>query len=181
MPSASESAYLKYVRLIQYVAQSCHSMLPVLDIDDLVQEGSLLLVEIWGSRGISEDERERLFKNRLLSRMMNRTRSELVRRRTENDYKVRIDLDVLDCRILASVYARELIAETRRLLQGQDRIIFDYMIGRRTLPQDRHVSSNVNGQWSRHVARELGLPRDCLWRHVREIRKVALNLCGTAA
>lgn len=145
-----------------------------MEVDDLSQEGLLLLVNVWQRSSLTSREKEELFLRDLLNHLRNRARESI---RHSDPTIASIDLDALldkaDCSVLASVYARAFKRETLRLFSGIDRTILEHMIGEQQVRIDQVKGRYVHasGQWLQSLSERLGLTRGYLSQKISLIRR----------
>lgn len=169
-----DEAHNKYNRMVYYAAIRLRGLAPSMDVEDLSQEGLMLLVNIWQRSELSSDEKESLFRRDLISHLRNKARGEV---RSRVSSVTTIDLDSLfaqvDCSVLPEIYANEYKKHAYSLFSGVDRVILDSLIGDRIVRIEsvKGRYCHAAGQWLQKLSSDLGITRSHLSQRISNIRR----------
>ena len=158
-----DALYAKYENLIGYAANCYRSISSAVDVDDLYQEGCLLLMKTWTRDDLEEVVREPLFKKSLFLLLRSKAykqvklANQLVGLRSSDDESSGIDLDVLfsttDVEVLNEIYVGEFVAELKRLLDAGTVELLDFILS----PEFKERGEITRkGSWVPAVAQRLG-------------------------
>ena len=197
----ADDLFQHYKGLIGYAVGKYQNCFPVLDPEDLFQDGCLMMVEFFDGRFDTKDEHtHNTFKKslffwlqRTVSRRMKQTwptGKAMVRLNKDGgaagldvrnedgfrDVEINIDrmLAVVDACVLTKLYAKELVAELRRLLKGMNLTIFDMLV--RSLDNGDRCIDIV-----RRASRETSTSAKNIYGHMQVIRDMATTVLSRPA
>lgn len=186
MDTSVEMAYQQFHKLIRFVAVKYARVFALKqeDMDDMIQDGLLLLSRVW-ARPISEEWKRRVF-HRSLPWIIERS-ARLLRYGTRDSrcqvvkqVSNKIDLDMLfastDDKVLSSIYAKELYREVSRLLRPTDRSVFNHLVGVNVM----EYTGSARG-WKSALATHLGITLPDVDRSIDTVRSVALSVLRRVA
>ena len=196
--NATGGLFQQYRGLIGYAAHMYARRSKVIDADDMFQDGCLLMLEFFRDRTDTTDERvHNTFKKSLFLWMQRTARRRIKQARPAGKAMVRLDymtgegnnpgndrydhepgsvqldeiLAAVDTCVLTKLYAREFVAELRRVLQGADLTIFELIID----------SVDTRGDVVRRAAAVTGIAVPTVYTRMARIRDAALRALSRAA
>ena len=176
----ADSLFHRYRGLIGYAANMYAGRLPIVDPEDLFQDGCLWMLEFFNGRADTEDGRvHNTFKKSLFLWMRRTVRRRIKQARPRGKTVLRLDgppdinidrmLVAADTCVLAKLYAREFVAELRRLLKGLDLTVFDLIV-------ESVATGTVRHNMVREAATIMGTTTFLVYRRVVRIREAAMKV-----
>ena len=181
----TDGLFHRYRGLIGYAASMYANHSLIVEPEDLFQDGCLMMLEFFNGRADTEDRRvHNIFKKSLFLWMRRTVRRRIKQARPKGKTVLRLDgpsdinldrmLVVADTCVLAKLYAREFVAELRRVLKGLDLTVFDLI-----------VESVASGTERHDVVREAAIVMDTTaWvvhKRVVRIREAATRMLARSA
>lgn len=186
-----EGLFEQYRRLIGHVVKQC-SRFTVIDPEDMFQDACILMLKFFKRCPIHlDDYHHNKFKKSLFLWSRRYVVKEFKRARPTGHSLVRLTYtaddeghensvnldDILaaeDTSLLVKIYAREFVAEMRRLLTGVDREIFNQIV-------EASEGDGTRGDWTRKLAARMGVVPQTIYAKVQKIRDTALRTLKRSA
>ena len=174
---SADGLFHQYKDLIGYAAAAYVKHVPIIDLEDLFQDGCLLMMEFFDGRIGTKDKRIHNTFKKSLFLWMRRTVFRRIRQSRPTgkpllrlDSSGTIDLDSIlaqaDTCVLTKMYAQEFVAELRRVLAGQDLTIFDLIV------RSTGTSDSV-GDLAREASDATGIALSTVYDRITRIRNTA--------
>ncbi len=196
--STSDALFLRYKRLIGYAAHLYARRSPSIDADDMFQDGCLMLLEYFRDRTDTTDDRvHNTFKKSLFLWMQRTAMRRIKQARPTGRAMIRLGYQVdemgndrydhepnvihvdemlatVDTCVLTKLYAKEFVAELRRVLGGTDRMIFELIV-------ESVETGDTNGDVARTAAEVTGTAVSTVYKRIGRIRDAALRVLNRAS
>ena len=201
MKGNTDGLFQQYRGLIGYAAQMYSRRSKVIDPDDMFQDGCLLMLEFFRDRTETTDERvHNTFKKSLFLWMQRTVRRRIKQAHPTGKALVRMDymtgeennlgndmydhepmciqldeiLASVDTCVLTKMYAREFVAELRRVLRGADLTIFELIV-------DSVDTNDSRGEVVRRAAAMTGIAVPTVYTRMTRIRDAAVRALSRSA
>jgi len=165
-PDEMDRIYAKFENLVGYAANIYGRISHVIDIEDLYQEGCLLLMHTWTRDDIPEAAREPMFKKSLFLKLRSSAWHQVKLSNylfdtqlepSDESTGVRIDFDAIsaasDVGVLNELYASEFMAEVKRICDDDVAEMLDFLVSP-TFSTGHEIKKK--GDWVPAAAKLLG-------------------------